>query len=448
MAVEGGSAREKAEALRRQAAESRRKADRMDSMAERWEAGELGERRVAAALAPLEGPNCRMLHDRLLAPGQSRVNLDHIVVSVAGTYLIDAKNFSGAVISDGVSLRQRDGRRRRLDDKVDKLRRMAEQMETVTSSVIEPVLCLAGESAAEFGPPATVRGVFVVPVDELASWLLARPRESQPTDLSARLARLAVAFPAATGPGVRNIAPMLGRHPGLPPASHAPRPAVRSRPAAVPRLTSNPRRASNRRPAGGSRRSARRRSSRPADGIKALLLLVLGLLLASAVGQRLVAGGITRMLATPPTRTPAPAAWVAPCTSVTDAAVSRAVGRPVYRYDDGPHDTCTWGLVARRSPTTPGVLRLATGWQAAHSTYPTAATARSGSTATSAYLTVPQYAAAPGSTAAATQPMLLVLTWKGTPLTAVQARRAVTALAGELARQLPTGLNATAVVRR
>lgn len=80
---EGGSAGKRAQALRKVAAERRAAADRAEAMASQWEAGELGEGRVAEALRPLEGENCHVLHDRLLNPGRSRVNLDHIVVCVA-----------------------------------------------------------------------------------------------------------------------------------------------------------------------------------------------------------------------------------------------------------------------------------------------------------------------------------------------------------------------------
>ncbi|MDQ1744673.1 MAG: hypothetical protein QOE23_3012, partial [Pseudonocardiales bacterium] len=353
MGAEGGSAREKAEALRRLAADARLKADRMDSMASRWEAGDLGERRVAAALAPLEGRHCRVLHDRLLAPGQSRVNLDHIVVSVAGTYLIDAKNFTGTVVAEGGSLRQRAGSRRSLDDKVDKVRRMAEQLESLTTSVIDPVICLAGEHSEEFGEPVAVRGVFVVPVGRLASWLLARPRRPAGADLDAEAARLAAAFPAATlaagpppatGQPVLPIAPMLGRR------------GHRSGPVDQP--VRRPRRSTG-------RGAARRAGPRHAAAIKLLLCLTVVVSLLTGTGQRLWwsgAGTAGRLIAGQliPTTTPAPpAARVAPCTAVTDAAVAGALGQRVYRYVDGPDDTCSWGLVPRPDGKAPGILRIA-----------------------------------------------------------------------------------------
>ena len=35
--------------------------------------------------------------------------------------------------------------------------------------MVDPVLCLAGERSAAFGTPVVVRGVFVVPVEQLCA---------------------------------------------------------------------------------------------------------------------------------------------------------------------------------------------------------------------------------------------------------------------------------------
>jgi nuclease-like protein len=451
MAAEGGSARAKAETLRKGAAEARLKADRMESSAGRWEAGVLGEERVAAALAPLEGEHCRVLHDRLLYPRQSRVNLDHIVVSVAGSYLIDAKNWSGLTVQEG-GLRQRipSGGQSVLDGKVDSVRRMAAQMETSSSSVIEPVICLTGEQSEEFGEPRTVRGVYVVPVGRLAQWLLAQPRKPGPVDLTVEVTRMAACFPSATDPAYLSTAPMLR--------------GVRARPEPAPRKPAPPKHSSTRRrrPAGSaSPRPAGSVRRRPAGSVRRLAgLLLAGALVLSMItppGQRLLRGGADAAgnlfaqrissATTPTTKT----SWVPPCTVVTDAVVAAAVGHKVYRYLDGPGDVCTWGFVPRPSSTAPGNLRIATGWTAKHGGYPTAAGARFSQTATSQVLTVPQSAAVPGSAAkpaSITQPMVLVLTWRSSPVSSAHARKAITVLAGELAKHLPTGPDATQIVRR
>ena len=48
---------------------------------------------------PKRSPTCPpewlVLHDRLLFPGRSESNLDHVLVGPAGVVLIDAKNWSG-----------------------------------------------------------------------------------------------------------------------------------------------------------------------------------------------------------------------------------------------------------------------------------------------------------------------------------------------------------------
>lgn len=438
MAAEGGSAREKAETLRQRAAEARLKADRMDASAGRWEAGVLGEERVAAALAPLEGEHCRVLHDRLLYPRQSRVNLDHIVVSVGGNYLIDAKNWSGVVTVEEGGLRQRipTGGQWVLDSKVDNVRRMASQMETGTSTVVEPVICLAGEHSAEFGEPRTIRGVYVVPVGQLAQWLLAQPRKPTPVDLAAELSRMAACFPSATDPAYLSSAPMLGRA-----GSAKPRPE-----------------SARRTPAPAKHGSGRgRRTARPRRPVGALLAVALLLSMITPAGQRFwrsgadAAGNLFAQRISSATTPAATTAWVAPCTAVTDAVVAEAVGHKVYRYLNGAGDVCTWGFVPRPTPTAAGNLRIATGWTAKYGGYPVAARARFSQTATSQVLTVPQQAAVPGSAASPasiSQPMVLVLTWRSSPVSAAGARKAITVLAGEVAKHLPTGPGATRIIHR
>ncbi len=60
-----------------------------------WKQGAAGERAVAKRLAKLEPKGVLALHDRRV-PG-SRTNIDHIAVSPAGVFVIDAKRWSGKV---------------------------------------------------------------------------------------------------------------------------------------------------------------------------------------------------------------------------------------------------------------------------------------------------------------------------------------------------------------
>lgn len=60
-----------------------------------WAHGARGERALGALLDRLRDEGMAVLHDRRM-PG-SRANIDHIVVSRAGVFVIDAKNYKGRV---------------------------------------------------------------------------------------------------------------------------------------------------------------------------------------------------------------------------------------------------------------------------------------------------------------------------------------------------------------
>jgi hypothetical protein len=435
VATEGGSAGSKARGLREQAALARAKAERLDSMADAWTAGEVGEQRVSAALAPLEGEHCRLLHDRLLEPGKSRVNLDHIVISRAGNYLIDAKNWSGEVSVYNDTLRQRTtgGGRWLHTDRIDKVRRMAERMETATTTVIEPVLCLAGEQASSFGAPVQLRGVFVVPVNQLANWLLSRPRLPSSVDLRSQAVRLAAEFPSATEPAFLALPP---------------NPAARRSGSVIGLASYSGSTMSGRRP-DRSRATARQQRRKPRRfGFLKLVLLVL---LITAVGKGLLSSG-SHALRTTIFRAlpPAPTSWPAPCIGVTDATVANAVGHPVYRYSNGANDACSWGLVAPPNAYSSGPIRIVTGWTAKYG-YPATKKPLYTHDASSQTLIVPQFTAVPKSAVPArqvTQPLVVSIHWQGTALSAAQAQRALTTLAGELAKHLPTGADASKIMPR
>jgi hypothetical protein len=435
------------------AAEARLKADRMDSMATQWEAGVVGEQRVAAALAPLAGEHCSLLHDRLLDPGRSRVNLDHVVLSVAGNYLIDAKNWSGEVSVHQGSLRQRTARGggRLLDEQVDKVRRMAERMESSTSCVVEPVICLAGEKSAEFGEPSVVRGVLVVPVDRLASWLLTQPRSAAVNDLRNLTVRFAASFPSATEPAFLSIPPARGDRAGQPSAPGLVNPRAgraRKRPPAGQRPPAGKRPPGGKRPRSGSHR---------ARLASLLLILAVSLFLSTAPGQQVLkaggeaAGGHFASQVNRAVPTPTLSPWVSPCTAVSDAAVAKAVGHTVYRYLNGIHDSCSWGFAPRPNPAAPGSIRLVTGWNAKHHGYPAAGTARYHSDPAKQVLAVPQFVAVPGSAVPSkliTQPILVEISWRSSPVSSAQARLAVAVLAGEVAKRMPIGPQASAITLR
>lgn len=276
----GESARAKARSLREQA-------DRLRDEAARWDAGAAGEERVAAALAGADPHSSRVLHDRLLAAGRSEANLDHLFVCRAGVFLIDAKNWIGAVTVYNESLWQHfttpDGRRsENKKDELDKVRRMAAQAHAVSGCAVTPVLCLAGDQPRQLAEPAVVRGVQVVPIGGLLDWLQAQPAVMSPDDVATKAVDLSCAFPPAVNPGL--TMPALAAD-AQPDTTHA-RPAPRARRRSAPRR--------------GSPVRSRRNSTRSVVGLLAVVLVMLFLPKIAAIFGAQVSRIVTAAAAPPP----------------------------------------------------------------------------------------------------------------------------------------------------
>jgi hypothetical protein len=79
---------------------------------EYWRAGAEGERKTAAALAPLPRRGYTVLHDLpdRHGNGSSKANIDHIVISTAGVFLLDTKNLGGevSVVGDTIHVQRLD----------------------------------------------------------------------------------------------------------------------------------------------------------------------------------------------------------------------------------------------------------------------------------------------------------------------------------------------------
>lgn len=192
MAVGGGSAERRADELMASG----------DPDAAKWTAGAAGERRVADELARLREA-WTVLHDRLIRPGLSEANLDHVVVGPGGPFLVDAKNWSGDVTEWNGGLYQhlgsgtgRTSHSRHAE--VLKVHGMASYMAAETGAPVTPVICLAGPGEERFGEPQFIRGVWVVPVSRLVGWLESRPVVLD-REAAARMVTLAMtSFPSTT----------------------------------------------------------------------------------------------------------------------------------------------------------------------------------------------------------------------------------------------------------
>ena len=97
--VAGESARLRAQKANDSAAHLRRKADHAERAARRWEQGQIGEELLSDLLEPLGLRGFRQLPDRGI-PGRSS-NIDLLVVGPPGVLVLDAKNWSGTVQTDG-----------------------------------------------------------------------------------------------------------------------------------------------------------------------------------------------------------------------------------------------------------------------------------------------------------------------------------------------------------
>lgn len=167
-----------------------------------WAQGAAGERVVGAMLDGCSG--AVVLHDRRI-PG-SRANIDHIAVSAAGVFVIDAKRYHGKVEARDVGGWLRTDQRLYVAnrDRTKLVDAMAHQVEVVraacAASVVEavavqPVLCFVDAAWPVFGRPLRVRGVTVVQPTRLAA-IVGAPGPLGPSDIDALAAALTCALPS------------------------------------------------------------------------------------------------------------------------------------------------------------------------------------------------------------------------------------------------------------
>jgi hypothetical protein len=134
-----------------------------------WERGAIGEELLAERLKDLPS-DMRVLHDRRV-PG-SRANIDHIVVSSAGVWVIDAKRYKGKrpeLRVEGGILRPRvESLRVGGRDQTKLVDGVQSQVERVAGVVADPdvvvrgVLCFLEADWPLFGGDFTVRDIAVM----------------------------------------------------------------------------------------------------------------------------------------------------------------------------------------------------------------------------------------------------------------------------------------------
>ena len=141
-----------------------------------WRTGAVGEQRVGAALDRVACGSISVLHDRRI-PG-SRANIDHIAVTAAGVWVVDAKRYTGRpeLRIEGGILRprveklfvaQRD--RTKVVDGV--LNQLDVVREVVPEVPVRGALCFVDADWPLFGGAFTVRGIEVLWPNRLAERL-------------------------------------------------------------------------------------------------------------------------------------------------------------------------------------------------------------------------------------------------------------------------------------
>jgi hypothetical protein len=147
-----------------------------------WARGAEGERRLGAGLDRLAHAGVVVLHDRL-RPGAT-ANIDHLAVTPAGVWVIDAKRYEGQVTRRDVGgwfstdVRLYVGRR----DCTKLVAAMATQVAAVRKALgadwaevpVRPVLCFVDAEWRWFASPFELRGVLVT-WPRAARELLVRP---------------------------------------------------------------------------------------------------------------------------------------------------------------------------------------------------------------------------------------------------------------------------------
>lgn len=146
-----------------------------------YEQGAAGEQEVAEQLKWLPGSDFWVLHDQPW-PGRPKANIDHIVVGRTGVFVVDAKNWSGAVTLGNEGIKQNGSLR------ANTVSSLQEQAAALTALIhrlpisdpqgvrVTPILAFCGDNA----PEGQHSGVFVRPANTLAQSIGQAPDNIRP----------------------------------------------------------------------------------------------------------------------------------------------------------------------------------------------------------------------------------------------------------------------------
>ena len=165
-----------------------------------WEQGAIGEERLGARLDSLAALGIAVLHDRRI-PG-SKANIDHIAITPAGIWVIDAKRYKGRpeLKAEGGLFRPRIEKlivgRRDCTKLVDGVLRQVEIVRELVPEVpVTGTLCFVEADWPLIGGFFSTRGVHVLSPRRLVKRLAQEPADG--LDVSATLMSVAVHFKPA-----------------------------------------------------------------------------------------------------------------------------------------------------------------------------------------------------------------------------------------------------------
>jgi nuclease-like protein len=135
---------------------------RPSEAARTWQRGAAGERRTARLLRRLARDGFVVFHD-LAAPGNTRANVDHLVIGPSGVFVIDSKQWTGQVRqgADGLAWHNHYP----LDRTLATVRWEAEAVSRMLGTRIHALLCVHGAHVDGSGLHA--QGVAIVPASRL-----------------------------------------------------------------------------------------------------------------------------------------------------------------------------------------------------------------------------------------------------------------------------------------
>lgn len=146
-----------------------------------WATAAVGEERLGAHLDGLASPSLAVLHDRRIP--RSRANIDHLVITPSGIWVVDAKRYKGRprLEIEGGILRPRVdklivGRRNKTKLVDDMLKQIDVVRGIVGGLPVTGALCFVGPDKPRIGGSFTTRGVHVLSPKKLST-LLTQPAE-------------------------------------------------------------------------------------------------------------------------------------------------------------------------------------------------------------------------------------------------------------------------------